>query len=45
MNERGYTIDKGYGKIKGQTFRVPHMGDMTTAELQDILGYMGEFVG
>ena len=27
--EKGYAMDKGYGKIKGETFRVPHMGDMT----------------
>jgi aspartate aminotransferase-like enzyme len=33
MGGRGYAFDDGYGKIKGQTFRVPHMGDMQSADL------------
>ena len=34
--ERGYAIDNGYGKIKNETFRIPHMADMIRAKL-DIL--------
>lgn len=45
MKERGYTMDKGYGKVKGTTFRIAHMGDMQPAEVQDILGHLNEFVG
>ncbi len=28
MSGKGFTMDKGYGKIKGKTFRIAHMGDM-----------------
>lgn len=45
MKERGYTMDRGYGKIKGQTFRIAHMGDMPVAELKDILTGLDEFMG
>lgn len=38
LGERGYAFDDGYGKIKGKTFRVPHMGDMQLADLVDFLG-------
>jgi len=42
--EKGYTMDKGYGKIKGETFRVPHMGDMTPETLAEVLAGIGEFL-
>ncbi len=34
--EQGYAIDNGYGKIKNKTFRIPHMADMTMADLQEL---------
>lgn len=34
MANRGYAMDDGYGKIKGQTFRIPHMGEMRHADLE-----------
>lgn len=44
MGARGYAMDDGYGKIKGETFRIPHMGDMTMdgidrflAELEEVM--------
>ena len=37
LGERGYAFDDGYGKIKGKTFRIPHMGDMQPADLVDFL--------
>jgi aspartate aminotransferase-like enzyme len=40
--ERGYAFDDGYGKIKGKTFRIPHMGDMQTADLEDFLGVLDD---
>jgi predicted phosphoserine aminotransferase len=43
-NEKGYSIDKGYGKIKGKTFRVPHMGDMQPETLADVLAGFDEFI-
>lgn len=37
LAEKGYAFDDGYGKIKGQTFRIAHMGDMQQAELEEFL--------
>jgi aspartate aminotransferase-like enzyme len=37
MGARGYAFDDGYGKIKGQTFRIPHMGDMQSSDLSRFL--------
>ena len=45
MSGRGYAMDKGYGKIKGKTFRIAHMGDMPAAELEDILSALDAFLG
>lgn len=42
LGERGYAFDDGYGKIKGQTFRIAHMGDMQPAELEAFLGLLDE---
>lgn len=46
LGEAGFAFDDGYGKIKGQTFRIPHMGDMTRVDLDElfaaIIGIMPE---
>ena len=42
LGERGYAFDDGYGKIKGKTFRIPHMADMQPADLADFLGVIDE---
>jgi aspartate aminotransferase-like enzyme len=34
----GFAMDKGYGKLKGEAFRIGHMGDHTVARLQRLLG-------
>lgn len=36
--ERGYVIGDGYGKLKGRTFRIGHMGDHTLGTLEGCLG-------
>ncbi len=36
---------KGYGKIKGKTFRIAHMGDMQVAMLEEVLAGLDEFMG
>lgn len=41
---RGYAIDQGYGKIKGATFRIAHMGDMTSVDLDAALAVYDEFL-
>ncbi|MCC6614877.1 MAG: alanine--glyoxylate aminotransferase family protein [Anaerolineae bacterium] len=45
MAGKGWAMDKGYGKIKGTTFRIAHMGDMQPSELEEILSGLDEFVG
>lgn len=42
--EIGFAMDKGYGKIKGKTFRLPHMGDVTMAMLQEVLDGIDSFL-
>jgi aspartate aminotransferase-like enzyme len=38
-------MDKGYGKIKGATFRIAHMGDMQPDTLEEVLSGLDEFIG
>lgn len=42
LADKGFAFDDGYGKIKGQTFRIAHMGDMTKADLQGLFAAMVE---
>lgn len=42
--ERGYAIDNGYGKIKNRTFRIPHMADMTMADLEELFALLEELL-
>jgi len=44
MAERGYAIDKGYGKIKGETFRIAHMGDLQPDTLEDYLAGLDAYL-
>ncbi len=44
MAGRGFAMDKGYGKIRGQTFRIAHMGDMQLDELEEILAGLKAFL-
>ena len=37
LGERGYTISNGYGKIKEQTFRIAHMGDVQVEDIRALL--------
>ena len=43
-NDIGIAIDKGYGKIKGATFRLPHMGDVTMEMLREVLAGIDAFM-
>ena len=42
--EAGYAMDKGYGAIKGKTFRLPHMGDVTMDMLNEVLSGIDAFM-
>ncbi len=44
MAGKGFAMDKGYGKIKGQTFRIAHMGDMPVSILEEVLAGLDEFL-
>ncbi len=44
MSGKGFAMDKGYGKIKGKTFRIAHMGDMQMGTLEEILSGLDEFL-
>lgn len=45
LKERGYEISNGYGALKGQTFRIGHMGDHTEAGLAELLAAADEVLG
>jgi predicted phosphoserine aminotransferase len=40
----GFAIDKGYGKLRGQTFRIAHMGDMQPDELDEVLSHIDAYL-
>jgi aspartate aminotransferase-like enzyme len=44
MGGKGFSMDKGYGKIKGKTFRIAHMGDMQITILEEVLSGLDEFL-
>jgi aspartate aminotransferase-like enzyme len=37
LKQDGFEIGNGYGPLKGETFRIGHMGDHTEAALEDLL--------
>lgn len=42
LKSKGYEISNGYGDVKEQTFRIGHMGDITSARIEDLLKVMTE---
>jgi predicted phosphoserine aminotransferase len=44
LGKRGYQISEGYGKLKGETFRIGHMGDLTEDEMAGLLDALTEVV-
>lgn len=42
MNARGFTLSGGYGKIKDDTFRIGHMGDLTVGDVEVMLDALVE---
>lgn len=44
LGERGYEISNGYGKLKNQTFRIAHMGDITIEEITELLNIIDEIL-
>jgi aspartate aminotransferase-like enzyme len=44
LGKRGYAISNGYGKIKEQTFRIAHMGDLTLDEIKEVIKNIDEIL-
>ncbi|MEA3345534.1 MAG: alanine--glyoxylate aminotransferase family protein [Chloroflexota bacterium] len=44
LRKRGMIIADGYGPLKGQTFRIAHMGDLTPAEVEEVLAAVDDFL-
>lgn len=42
LGKRGYLISAGYGKLKEQTFRIAHTGDLTLNDLNELLGVIDD---
>ena len=40
--QAGYNMDTGYGKLKGVTFRIGHMGDHTVAGLREFFAVLAQ---
>ena len=44
LKGRGMTIADGYGPLKGKTFRIAHMGDLTPADVEEVLAAIDDFL-
>lgn len=42
LKEKGYTVPGGYGQLKDSTFRIGHMGEHTTENIEKLLEAMTE---
>ncbi|MFW9946443.1 MAG: pyridoxal-phosphate-dependent aminotransferase family protein [Candidatus Odinarchaeota archaeon] len=42
--EKGYRIVNGYGSLKGKTFRIGHMGEITVKELEEMLKILTDII-
>ena len=40
----GMAMDGGYGKLKGKTFRIAHMGDLMPADIDELLNAINAFL-
>jgi predicted phosphoserine aminotransferase len=44
LRERGMVISNGYGNLKGQTFRIAHMGYLTMEDMDRLLSTIDEYL-
>ena len=44
LAEQGMVLASGYGKLKGETFRIGHVGETTTSQLQGLLDAIDQFL-
>jgi aspartate aminotransferase-like enzyme len=45
LAKRGVVIGNGYGKLKNETFRIAHMGEIRPEEIEELLGWIDEILG
>lgn len=45
LKQRGHEIGNGYGQLKGETFRIGHMGDHTEEGLEELLSAADAVLG
>jgi len=44
LSERGMRIANGYGPLKGKTFRIGHMGELTPRDVEELLSAMDKYL-
>ena len=44
LGKRNLTLSNGYGKLKEQTFRVAHMGDLQISDIEELLGAIDDIL-
>jgi aspartate aminotransferase-like enzyme len=44
LGARNLTLSNGYGKLKEQTFRIAHMGDLQMSDIDELLGAIEEIL-
>jgi predicted phosphoserine aminotransferase len=44
LRERGMVLSNGYGKLKGDTFRIAHMGDTQPDDLKTLFAAIDDFI-
>lgn len=44
LAQRGFVISNGYGRLRQQTFRIGHMGDVRVRDLEELLGTLDEIL-
>ncbi|HMB71516.1 MAG TPA: alanine--glyoxylate aminotransferase family protein [bacterium] len=45
LAERGVVIGNGYGRLKNETFRIAHMGEIRMRDIDELLGWIDEILG
>ena len=45
QSKHNTVFGNGYGKLKDQTFRIAHMGDITLDDVKELLGWIDEEIG
>lgn len=45
VRDHGVLISEGYGELKGKTFRIAHMGDLTVPDVRGLLGTIDAILG